>query len=107
MSAETLRKAAQVLRERGLAKGYYRDESGCVCIKGALRIAHGGDVGLPETFDDYVADLMVVARGVIPGTVNVGGFAHDAITVWNDEPERTAEEVIAALEAAAARLDAS
>lgn len=94
MSAETLREAAAIVRERGWTQGAYVDDDGRVCIEGAICEALGGPRPAVVPFAPFV-DADEELRAVI-------GYVSPV--EWNDAPERTADEVIAALEAAAARL---
>jgi hypothetical protein len=93
MSAATLRRAAQIVRERGWTQGRYEEEDGRMCVEGAMSLAHGYQA--PAGNCDVVADLFALRQVTLENVVD-----------WNDAPERTAEDVIAALEAAADRLDA-
>lgn len=92
-----LLKAADIIRRRGLAKFAQMDERGAVCIHGAIEIALNGRIKSPEEhceagrrLCEYLAD-----RGV----ADLRG--QDGAATWNNELERTAEEVIAALEGCA------
>lgn len=110
MSAATaaiLDEAADVIRRNGWVQGGYvnRDQledglepANCaVCARGAINLALGGD---PE--NDYfigVSDAVdaVEAWLVISGAIGEYVSLHE----WNDDDDRTAEDVIAALEGAA------
>ncbi len=92
--------AAEIVRERGLAKYDLEDANGHVCIHGAIRLAaYGyvdghGRIGSKEiepcqALCDYLRQT---------GAENVFGIG---AANWNNEPNRTADEVIAALEGAA------
>lgn len=97
MSAHHLRKAAAIVLERGLARGMLVDSQDRVCALGALRIAHFGShevLAVAHTSIEYLADQFAVRR-------TVGGSA----TAWSDQPGRQAEEVAAAFEATADRLE--
>ena len=91
-----LLRAASNVRERGLAKHTQEDTLGRVCLHGAISIAA---YGLPHVHGEtgQQADRAVCrylkSQGII---VCDAGAAH-----WNNADERTAEEVIAALEGAA------
>lgn len=88
--AEVLRKAADVIREQGHCKGVYSTEDGRVCVYGAINTAAGHWPVFEG--DDYVVDT--ACRTLMRH------LDYDVV-YWNDAPERTAEEVIAALEKAA------
>ena len=87
MSAETLRKAAAIVRQRGLAKGTFEDAAGRVCAHRSLRMVNPGAGGATE----MRADLRAVFRVI------------DSISIltWSDLPTTTAEDVAAAFERAA------
>jgi hypothetical protein len=80
-TAEALRRAAQEIRERGWLSGMNDENAGSVCAMAALGLASGDDAG-----------VFVAARKLI---LDVTGSA--CVANWNDAPERTADEVIAAL----------
>lgn len=76
--------AAAEIRRRGLCKGRSMPEPGPVCIYGGMSASRVPDATRMEAISRLEYYL---------------GIAH-AID-WNDAPERTADEVIAALEEAA------
>ena len=96
---QILRKAADLIRTRGLAKHVQQNGFGALCVHGALFKA---DLGM--RFTGYNAK---------PDHTPAGTLAFDALRTylginanwhcanWNNEPKRTAAEVIAALEGAA------
>ena len=86
-----LRAAAERIREVGLAKGATRRADGSMCALGAISWATG-----ESGFARYCA-----GRGLMLTVIGTEWVAE-----WNDAPERTADEVIAALEAAADLADA-
>ena len=91
--SEILRKAADVLRERGHCKGTYEDDAGHVCAIGAIRVAMFGNTAAvnekywstTELFEEYLGEE----------------FNADSIVQFNDASVRTPETVIAALNSAA------
>jgi hypothetical protein len=89
-TSEVLRKAGDVLRERGWCQNQTEDGAGRVCAIGALGIAE--------------ADNASCASGAIYRAlqrVTHDGLIYDyLIGDWNDRPGRTAAEVEAALDAA-------
>lgn len=109
MSAETaaiLDRAAEIIERNGLHKGamFDRAESAppeeCpVCPWGALAIAVVGTPSLRTNTDVRAvkpyANVLAAFLG-LPGTDSSW-----SVPDWNDAPERTADEVIAALKAAA------
>ncbi len=80
-----LRKAAAIVREKGLAKGCSSDIAGRVCANEALSLASAGP------FHQAVREFL----------------GEPLIADWNDRPERTAEDVAATFEAVADALDAA
>lgn len=82
-----LLRAAELLEHDGWCQGYLRDDFGRMCASGAIGAAIeemcpvDGD---PDTWEDVACR---VAR-------HVGARM---LTAWNDESERTKDEVIAAL----------
>lgn len=111
-----LLKAADLIRHGGLCKNQrYSGES--YCFHGALQMASTGDKSwgtskLHQEASDMVAKILM-ARGVTniyistkphyePGKATISMGAGCAF--WNNEPERTAAEVIAVLEEAAEKV---
>jgi len=111
MSVETaaiLDEAANVIRRNGLHKGAMFTPAGrkkvedCpVCTWGALAIAVCGTPDLPTNGE--LRKVMPVAQALAKhlGLGTAGDDALWTIPDWNDNPDRTAEQVIAALESAA------
>lgn len=84
-ASEVLSKARDVLAELGWHQGDFRDrESGAVCLIGALNLV------APGWFNDAVTPLR-----------DAMGVTYDIqISVWNDDPSRTYEDVVLALKRA-------
>ncbi|MFF6847053.1 DUF6197 family protein [Streptomyces antimycoticus] len=111
--ATTFRRAADIIRTNGHNKGdYYRiPETGVgiepapaecpVCAAGALSIAL---TGAPRPVADGIPLVEAAARRLlehlIPGYKRALAI-WDLGVLWNDVPERTADDVIAAFEDAA------
>ena len=93
LRAQDYERAAEIIRERGLTKGYGEEDNGSVCAGGALVRAAAERVGNVE-FD--------VDGGKAAVDMELHGY--DMVQRWNDEPERTQEEVIERLEFAAKKL---
>ena len=102
MSAETaaiLEEAANVIRRNGWCQGAYfvpeanKAREDCrVCAVGAINVALHKDapVVLPSQVDTWrIAEAVEYHLGL------------EDLVDWNDNPDRTAEQVIAALEGAA------
>lgn len=95
-TSDVLRKAADVIRERGWNQGHFETLGGRVCVLGAINVACGLDADsmkLPLSYLDAEAALRAVLPVPWPSE-------------WNDERDRTAEEVIAALLKAAEQVSA-
>jgi hypothetical protein len=95
-----LYRAANLIREKGLAKWEQQASDGSVCLHGAISIAA---TGRPAKSGEniYAAEQLVynylTSNGVPADNIKPTGMAY-----WNNAPSRTAEEVIEALEGAAA-----
>lgn len=91
--AETLRKAAEVMKERGKCEYHYEDRRGRVCLYGAIRLAECGNVEREGEFAsevflrEYCADRygMGIAAfnddgpdGVPPGLLDCLALYEDA-----------------------------
>lgn len=103
MSAETaaiLDEAANVIRRNGLHKGSFYDKGSSApnwscCTYGAINIASGGNS--PQATNDAGK----LAYAALTKFLGLSDGIGDCIADWSDHPDRTAEQVIAALEAAA------
>lgn len=91
-TADVLRHAARIIEERGHAKGALEDDEGGVCALGAILVASSG------SSNDWGPN----GREASCALSNTVGYS---IAGWNNRPERTASEVIAALRAAADAAD--
>jgi hypothetical protein len=82
-----LLEAADKLRNDGWAQGHLRTQDGRSCVVGVLR-----------GFRVTTLTVVVASDRLVK---HLGLSRTDDLMIWNDAPERTKEEVIAALEAAA------
>ncbi|MFE9372310.1 hypothetical protein ACFYM2_21420 [Streptomyces sp. NPDC006711] len=114
--AAVYRKAANIIRENGHHQGAYLDgtllltrtrQTVPVDATGALSLVITGApvppadlIDCPQLYQDAVAFLSRRIRSAIVDT-----DPEERIADWNDEPERTADEVIAALESVARDID--
>jgi hypothetical protein len=90
--AAELRAAADVLERDGWTQNAYTDQNGCHCVMGAAYVA----MGCPTTeWAEGLTERVDAVRDFL------GTFLGRRPHLWNDAPGRTAEEVIAALRAAA------
>lgn len=108
-TSEILRRAADEIRRRGWYQGEFAPREtvnfdDCpVCAWGAINAVQNGD---PREW--YVKDgpaYESVALHVLAATV--GGSKYYSVPSWNDDPERTVEEVLDAFERAAQAADAA
>lgn len=101
-TADILDAAANVIRENGWWQTFYYDlgadmplrDRPC-CARGAINLAANGRH--PGRLSNAGQD----ALGALERYLNIGGEYPDSVADWNDAPDRTAEQVIAALEGAA------
>lgn len=109
MSAQTaadLRAAADVLEWDGWTQEEYVGPNGCRCIVGAVTKVLGGDDG-EMSVPVANKERLFAARRLV--ATQIGDARTDYwfdVIDWNDEPGRTADEVIVALRAAADRAEA-
>ncbi|MFY2788494.1 DUF6197 family protein [Rhodococcus sp. MALMAid1271] len=101
--SEILNRAADLLADKGWNRGYYQSPEGCLCAVGAITLAAGGcfsydEDGTPDDFqgpnDDSrgIYAAMEAVEQAVSGSVGVDA-ARDLVT-WNDDPDRTQQEVI-------------
>ena len=112
--AADLRAAADVLERDGWTQQQYHSPAGHHCALGAIAVAiRGSSKPNPDRWKPWAenairlrADAEVVAR-----SIGIPPDKHHAprldVSDWNDDPDRTADEVIAALRAAADRAEAA
>jgi hypothetical protein len=100
-AADVLLAAARVIRDRGWYQGGFvdptRPDDGPVCLDGALFVAAGG------ACDAFDAAVWAAARSAL--RLSAGLTGDGALQRWNDQPGRTADQVILALEIAALELE--
>ena len=102
-TSEVLRKAADEIRRRGWHQGAngsnFGDKPNCsVCAVGAIRATLSGG----DPFDSVDFRL----ESALGDAVAVAASASDSLHRWNDDPERTVEEVLDAFEKAAVAAEA-
>jgi hypothetical protein len=98
---DVLRRAEQVVAERGWCRGDYEDEQGRVCSEGAINLAAYGDPCPTEETPDDQYDVAESAAKAVMTHLEV-----PTLVGWNDETAQDAAEVRAALLAAAQRAEA-
>lgn len=100
--AEVLRRAAEVLGERGWTQRVEIDEVGQCCAQGAIRLAVTGGIDRsPDGVDE--TELWSEAENALWDHIEDAGEIVDGVAEWNDTHGRTAAEVKAAMLAAAER----
>jgi hypothetical protein len=92
---DVLRKARQLIVERGWCQGQPEDVDGRLCAIGAINLAAGmrPREGSPAAWD---------ARWFLQCVIGT----ENGVTPWNDHPHRRAGDVLKAIETAAALADA-
>src|SRR4051812_17319567 len=93
---EVLREAADYIGEHGWTQGSYRDYDGGVCALGAIASVTGsvvldcnGDLAAL-----YASDLGDQAVKILKASLSPGKKWPRSVPNWNDDPGRTAEDVI-------------
>lgn len=76
-----LKEAAALIREKGWCQRQLKSDNGEYCAMGAIEAK-------TERFDEFSAAKALMKQ-------RIGGHS---VTKWNDEPQRTKDEVLAALE---------
>lgn len=97
---EILRKAADLISERGLAKWIREDSAGRLCLIGAIQMAQFGEIrysrpGMEKVLSEILSPMGGwLAKGdpSLPQENWIGNCA-----AWNNRSERTADDVIHAL----------
>ncbi|MFF4818101.1 hypothetical protein ACFY2K_26355 [Kitasatospora sp. NPDC001309] len=98
-------KAADLIDANGLAKKAYKDAEGCFCTLGALNAALDNGFTGSETGEPGIAhEGMNEWLNYVGHLASVLPDGYTDVPEWNDEPERTKEEVSAFLRKAAADL---
>jgi hypothetical protein len=110
VSAEVFTKAIQIVREGGLTKHSYIHlaDDGTVehCSVGAIReavtgSAHNTDHRVVEAVEFLANEVLgLEPYPCVCGCGELYGDAFSLVTRWNDAPERTQGEVVAAMETA-------
>lgn len=99
-TSEILDKAADLIDERGLAKGWYCGPGGTLCARGAIYAAAGYEPEPDGSDHDWIAGLLRHDE-VMRAEVLIDQVIGYVVSQWNDAPERTAAEVATALRGAA------
>lgn len=94
-----LLEAANIVERRGLAKGRQEDDDGHVCVQGAISIAATG--ATVNNGDAYCLATKMLSRYLRATGVEERLAPETGCAYWNNQPERTQEDVVGALRAAA------
>jgi hypothetical protein len=97
-TSEVLNRAADLIEERGWIQGPFgmRTVTRELCLEGAVRLASGGQTTSDGALLHYLASAPCPA-----GNAVIAYLGEGEPWLWNDEPGRTAAEVIEVLRAAA------
>jgi hypothetical protein len=98
----TLREAAQRLRDGGWCQGKFTEDDGRQDATQAIASVVGIRLSEACRKDHRIPAGPCVLLGAALERVNEQVGRPRALSVWNDDPERTQEQVINALESAAA-----
>ena len=104
LEKRVLLRAAELLRERGHCKGTLWDGEGHLCAVGALILARVElKTGTNPRMDIYCKVVENAMKLVVEKRpdIDTGGSVNNSVVEWNNEFERTGEEVAAAFEQAA------
>lgn len=99
---EVLAKAAEYIGEHGWCQGRSMDEEGRVCAMGAINAV----LPIPHDIRDLHAEARyllaaAVARCLLTKYIDNAPGRELTVISWNDDPSRTAEDVILAMKRAA------
>ena len=98
--------AGQIIRTRGWCRGTLVDEHGAVCLLSAIFEAGTGKSAATFYSDDEPDSLTNAAWDLIERLINARfrEVSEPKLTIpgWNDQPARTAEDVLKILDNAAA-----
>lgn len=101
---ETLRKAAEIMSERGHCKGALENGAGEVCANGAIILALKEEDGVARATMGHVFDkeydAFKRAADALARSLSTG-WSRFRIAAWNDLPTTSGEDVILALKRAA------
>jgi len=95
---ELVMKAAGLIRKYGTAKGTMEDERGGLCIYGALYKAMTGNAWMGPDSEHSLSTFHEAERMI---ATRLGVPEGNSICLWNNAPERTADEIVTMMEQAA------
>lgn len=119
--SQLLRRAADIMEERGHAKGVLmvshagqHGAIGSVCAIGALLVAAGSIVGVEQdaihwSYDDIDMPLLTKAQNILASQLQLLGLPPSGwgctIPNWNNDPNRSGDEVIAKMREVADKFE--
>src|SRR4029434_6837638 len=92
-AGQAARQAAAIIKQRGLHQGGWTGMNGGVCVRGAFNIVAYGVVAMGVTLEEQEFTEWMAELGILPS--NDAG--NPCLAGWNDEEDRTKEEVLAYL----------
>jgi len=105
-----LKRAADIITERGWTQGKYVSKDGCVCALGSVRLAAAEAAHIVADIEEDPQDYFMRTR--LPDDIRKAWNAAETtleglspycnVVLWNDEAGRSAEEVQSLLRRAAA-----
>lgn len=99
-AADIARRAAEIVQERGLAKGEGMDARGRVCFVGALHVAHRERLTRFAYLSEAGLDI-----DTIHGHIDLDRVTYRDVMAWSDAPETTEVDVAKKLLELADRLE--
>jgi phage tail tape-measure protein len=93
--------AADIIEQRGLAKGIRQDSEGRVCLRGAISIAVNGRAFCVTEMDVWIGGAV---QRYLRQRLGYAPTSNWGCASWNNTPERTKDEVVAALRETASML---
>lgn len=96
--ADVLEAAAKYLEEHGWTQDVFVTYDGCACAVGAIRLAAGG--GRHEDDETHIQTNYLSSTATAAVSKRLAPVS--SLLSWNDEPDRTADEVITLLREVAA-----
>jgi len=92
-AGQVARRAAAIIEERGWHQGGWEGENRAVCIRCAFNLVTWGIAAMPSSQEEEKFIAWMASLGVIPGGVT---GSHD-LADWNDDEDRTKDEILAYL----------
>lgn len=104
-AADVLNQAADLIETDGWAQGDYLNEDGCHCAVGAICEISTGE---PSKIEELTLDAGAALASFLDPEWNAGAISpmrfHTIVVDWNDAKNRTQQEVVHGLRAAAQKV---